>query len=81
MQVFAENTIVQFTSILPHWIELAGDWEVALLQASWPDKAKNITGATFTLCCFDKKKQRDQQDRNNGITPDGYFPNVDILMS
>ena len=63
MQVFAKNTMAQFTTLLPHRIELAGDWEVALLEASWPAKVKNITSAAFTLSCVDKKRT-DQQDRN-----------------
>ena len=63
MQVFPANTLAQFTTLLPHRIELAGDWEVAILEVSWPAKVKNITSAAFTLSCF-AKSQRDQQDRN-----------------
>ena len=81
MQVFPANTMAQFTTLLPHRIELAGDWEVAILEASWPAKVKNITSAAFTLSCFDKKSKRPTRPKHNGTIPDGYYPNVDILMT
>ena len=58
MQVFPANTMAQFTTLLPHRIELAGDWEVAILEASWPAKVKNITNAAYTLSCFDKETNK-----------------------
>ena len=81
MQVFPANTMAQFTTLLPQRIELAGDWEVAILEASWPAKVKNITSAAFTLSCFDKKSKRPTRPKHNGTIPDGYYPNVDILMT
>ena len=81
MQVFPAKTMAQFTTLLPHRIELAGDWEVAILEASWPAKVKNITSAAFTLSCFDKKSKRPTRPKHNGTIPDSYYPNVDILMT
>ena len=82
MQVFAENTMAEFTTLLPHRIELAaGDWEVALLEASWPVKVKNITSASFTFSQFDKTTKTPTRPQHNQTIPDGYYPNVDILMT
>ena len=39
MNVFPANTMAQFT-LLPNKVELTGDWEVALLEVSWPGKVK-----------------------------------------
>ena len=63
MKVFAVNTMAQFTPLLPHIIELSGEWEVAILEGLWPANVKNLTSAASTLSVFDKK-QRDQKDRN-----------------
>ena len=40
MDVFPANTMARLTTLLPNKVELTGDWEVALLEVSWPEKSK-----------------------------------------
>ena len=51
MKTFSNNTLANFTTLLPNVIELPranGDyWQVALFEISWPAKFKNITQGLF----------------------------------
>ena len=36
MATFPENTLAQFTSLLPQQLNLTGFWEVAQAEIAWP---------------------------------------------
>ena len=44
---FPENTLSQFTTLLPQQLTLKGSWEVALSEIAWPASTKNITSDQF----------------------------------
>lgn len=78
MQVFPTNTMARFTTLLPQKIELTGEWEVAVLEVSWPAKVKNITNASFTLSRFDNNTP--SRPMHNQTIPEGYYPTIDTLV-
>ena len=60
--------------------ELTGDWEVALLEVTWPGKVKNITNASFPTSRFDNANRPWTPEHNETI-PAGFYPTVDTLMT
>ena len=60
-------------------IALTGDWEVALLEVSWPGRVKNITSASFTAGRFDNASRPLRPELNQTI-PAVFYPTVDTLM-
>ena len=80
MDVFPANTMARFTTSLPNKVELTGDWEVALLEVSWPGKVKNITNASFTSSRFDNANRPLRPEHNQTI-PAGFYPTVDTVMT
>ena len=81
MELFRTNTMARFTTILPQKIELfGGKWEVALLEAAWPDKVKNITNAAFTVSRFDAVTNRKTKPQHNQSKPDYFSPTIDSIM-
>ena len=80
MEVFPSNIMARFTTLLPNKNELTGDWEVALLEVSWPGKVKNITNASFTISRFDIAN-RPLKPEHNQIIPAGFYPTVDTVMT
>ena len=80
MNVFPTNTMARFTTLLPNKVELTGDWEVALLEVSWPGKVKNITNASFTISRFDNANRPLRPEHNQTI-PAGFYPTVDTLLT
>ena len=80
MELFPK-TMARFTTLLPQKIELfGGEWEVALLEASWPAKVKNITNAAFTVSRFDAVTNRITRPQHNQSIPDGFHPTIDSIM-
>ena len=47
MTTFPENTLSQFTTLLPQQLNLSGFWEVALVEIAWPAAIQNITYGQF----------------------------------
>ena len=80
MQLFPTNTMARFTTLLPQKMELLGDWEVAVLEVSWPAKVKNITNSSFAISRFDAASRPTRPNHNQTI-PDGYYPTIDTLMT
>ena len=72
--------MARFTTLLHNKIEVTGDWEVALLQVSWPGKVINITNASFTISRFDKAN-RPLRPKHNQTIPAGFYPTVGTLMT
>ena len=52
-ELFPDNTLSSFTNFLPEQVNLEGQWEVAILEISYPSMYKNITEGYFKF--FDKK--------------------------
>ena len=84
MDVFPLNTMARLwldqTTLLPNKVELSGDWEVAMLEVSWPGKVKNITNASFTISRFDSAN-RPLRPEHNQTNPAGFCSTVDTLMT
>ena len=81
MELFPTNTMARFTTLLPQKIELfGGEWEFALLEASWPAKVKNITNAAFTVSRFDAVTYRITWPQHNQSLPECFFPTIDSIM-
>ena len=47
MATFPNNTLAQFTTLLPQQLSLSGSWEVAVSEISWPSAIQNITCGEF----------------------------------
>ena len=50
LNVYPENTLASFRTVLIECIELFGHWEVSLLEISYPRNIFNIVEGTFDLC-------------------------------
>ena len=44
METFPGNKLSNFTTLLPTTMTLVGDWQVALLELSWPAMVRNVIG-------------------------------------
>ena len=49
METFPGNKLSMFTTLLPTPITLSGDWQVALLEISWPALVCNVTEGKVTV--------------------------------
>ena len=49
METFSGNRLSNFTTLLPTPLTLAGDWQVALLEFSWPAMVCNVTEGKITV--------------------------------
>ena len=45
--VYPDNSLASFTNFLPDQLEFEGEWEVALLEISYPAVYKNVSNGTF----------------------------------
>lgn len=54
--VYPDNTFASFTNLLPEQLNLQGDWEVALLEITYPALYNNITEGNF---CYASDKKDD----------------------
>ena len=46
-EIYPQNTLSAFTNCLPEQLNLEGDWEVALLEISYPSLINNVTKGNF----------------------------------
>ena len=58
MSTFPDNTLANFTTLLPQSLVLHGSWEVAWVELSWPGLIENVT------CLFSYQLNRDEQNRD-----------------
>ena len=73
--------MTRFTILLPQKVELfGGEWEVALLESSWPAKVKNITNAAFTISRFDAVTNRTIRPQHSQSIPDGFYATIDSIV-
>ena len=49
METFPGNKLSSFTTLLPTPMTLSGDWQVALLEISWPALVCNVTEGKITV--------------------------------
>jgi hypothetical protein len=80
MKYYPDNTLCTFTTILPHVIELQGNWEVGLVEIQYPYNWYNIPtdidARTFNLSV---------QTENGWVEhsfhiPPGYYPDLLTLV-
>ena len=49
LETFPGNRLSKFTTLLPTPMTLVGDWQVALLEFSWPAMVRNVTEGKYTV--------------------------------
>ena len=49
LNVYPNNTVASFTTLLPENMVLDGEWEVGLLELSYPSRCLNVTEGLFRL--------------------------------
>ena len=49
METFPGNKLSSFTTLLPEPFSLAGEWQVALVEISWPAMVQNVTDGQITV--------------------------------
>ena len=59
--VYPDNTLASFTNFLPEQLYLDGDWEVALLEITYPALYNNITEGNFLVRTTEKYFQKTQR--------------------
>ncbi len=51
LHVHGNNHLGSFTNVLPKQLTLEGEWEVGLVDISYPSTFKNITEGEFCFIC------------------------------
>ena len=74
-EVIPDNTLSSFTNFLPQKVNLEGQWEVAILELSYPSMYQNKTEAEFKF--FDQKLSK--STLTYSIEPDLYTSITDIV--
>ena len=64
MSTFPDNTHAKFTTLLTHPIQLMRDWEVAIVEMSWPSLVQNVFQGNFSYQFINSKKK---MHRHHGI--------------
>jgi len=73
MNYSPNNTASQFTTKLNEVVELDGNWEVGLLDASFPGKVENVTSNDFYYHIL---LENDNYNYINVLLPNGIYPRV-----
>ena len=58
-QIFPANTLSSFKNFLPEQLDLEGQWDVAILEKSYPSMYQNVTEGKLTF--FDKKLSKSSE--------------------
>ena len=74
MSTFPDNTLANFTTLLPHLIQLMGDWEVAIVKMSWPSLVQNVLHGTFPTNFQEEDARPPPRHRRPGMVT-RYMPN------
>lgn len=48
MATFPDNTLANFSTLLPQSLNLSGSWEIAIVEMSWPDSIQNVVEGRFS---------------------------------
>jgi len=68
MDIYPNNTASQFTTKLSEVVELEGNWEVGLLETSFPGKVSNVFGSKFSYTLHRTRGHEDIEcTMSNGI--------------
>ena len=59
ISTFPDNTLANFTTLLPQSLVLHGTWEVALVELSWPGLIENVTEGLISYQLNRDKQHRD----------------------
>jgi hypothetical protein len=70
MDVHPNNTASKFTTVLPHHVELKGDWEVALTEISFPGTRHNVTSEEHWF----------QLNNHHIGLPDNYYTSLKCVL-
>ena len=74
-ELFPDKTLSSFTNFLPEQVNLAGQWEVAIPEKSYPSMYQNITEGYFKF--FDEKLSKSTSTYNLELGL--YTSNTDIV--
>ena len=74
-ELFPNNTLSSFTNFLPEQVNLEGQWEVSILEISYPSMYQNITEGKFKF--FDEKNSKSTSTYN--LEPGLYTSITDIV--
>lgn len=74
---FPNNTVAEYVTKLPNYIELTDHWQVALMEVHYPHTFNNINGETFK---FTLDPENTMPVVEASIRP-GYYPNIKSLVS
>ena len=80
MSTFPDNTLANFTTLLPHPIQLMGDWEVAIVEMSWPSLVQNVFQGKFSyqfINCQEEDARPPPRHRRPGMVT-MYAPNKSL---
>jgi hypothetical protein len=77
LKTYPKNTLASYTTHLPSTVQLNGQWEVALVEVSYPRTWYNITAGQCYATIHDK---RDNTATDVHI-PEGYYHNVEEILS
>ena len=80
MSTFPDSTLANFTTLLPHPIQLMGDWGVAIVEMSWPSLVQNVLQGNFSyqfINCQEEDARPPPRNRRPGMvtmfTPNKYL--------
>lgn len=75
LDIYPDNTLAAFTNFLPEQISLDGDWEVAVMEISYPALYHNITDGRFRV-----KFNAKQTDIPLYSLPPGMYESIDDVL-
>jgi hypothetical protein len=84
MNIYEGNSIAAFTNCLPEHIELEDNWEVALLEISFPSKFNNVTEGRLGLYVNDEYSTQHTllgQHLECSISPGFYQSVTDVELA
>lgn len=83
--IFPNNTLSSFTNFLPDQLNFEGEWEVALLEITYPSMYNNVTYGSFWYSKVDNKKSNDfntviVKDLNMFTIESGHYKTLESIV-
>ena len=78
-----ENTVAQYTTRLPSRIDLTGDWEVGLVEITYPRSYFNVDNDDCTINLYHGTEQwidADESTERTYTIPNGYYSNIRSII-
>ena len=72
MSTFPDNTLANFTTLLPQSLVFHGTWEVALVELSRPGLIENVTEGLFSYQLNRDKRNRDTSTQESIVERPGF---------